>query len=84
MIPETSAKMAEETPEKDEPAAGAETGNEFAGELSEPRWAVMSFDSVAATGVTYEDARRRMEELQKQNIPGLCVVTREAAGRFAN
>ena len=72
-------------PEKDEQpepqTASAENG--AASELSEPRWSVVSFESVAVHGLTYADAKTWMEKLQKQKVSGLCIVTDEAAARIS-
>jgi hypothetical protein len=72
-------------PEKDEqpdaPAAAAE--NDVSSELGEPRWSVVSFESVAVHGLTYADAKTWLEKLQKQNVSGLCIITDEAAARMS-
>lgn len=52
-------------------------------ELVEPRWSVVSFESVAVRGVTYDEAIKWMEKLRKQKISGLCIITDEAAARFS-
>ena len=64
--------------------SGAETEDAGAGdsELNEPRWSVVSFESIAAHDLTYAEARNQLEELQKQDISGLCIVTAEAAARM--
>jgi hypothetical protein len=75
--------------EKDAGAQNAGTESEASGgggsgsELNEPRWSVVSFESVAVHGLTYAEARSWLEKLQKQNVSGLCVVTDEAASRFS-
>jgi hypothetical protein len=76
--------MTKTTSEKDkEPdAQTGETENDVASELNEPRWSVVSFESVAVHGLTYADAKNWLEKLQKQDIAGLCVVTDEAAARI--
>jgi hypothetical protein len=84
----SGAKMTTEmTSEKDkepENAQAAETENAAAGsEMSEPCWSVVSFESVAARGLTYTEAHKRLEKLEKQNISGLCIITDEAAARLA-
>lgn len=55
--------------------------NEFTSELNEPRWAVVSFESVAVRNLTYDEAKAWVEKLRQQKISGLCVVTDEAAQR---
>ncbi|MDQ3800487.1 MAG: hypothetical protein M3384_13645 [Acidobacteriota bacterium] len=73
--------------EKEAGAHNTETENEVSGgggsELNEPCWSVVSFESVAVHGLTYAEARGWLEKLQKQNVAGLCIVTDEAASRFA-
>jgi len=54
------------------------------GELSAPRWSVISFERREASGLTYKEAARRLRELDGQSVPGLCVVTDEAAERIVN
>ena len=82
--------MTEMTSEKNEEpgadAQAAETENRISdggGELAEPRWSVVSFESVAVHGLSYTEARNWLEKLQKQNIAGLCIVTDEAAARLS-
>lgn len=82
---ESATKMTKIKPEKDEqpdaPAATAE--NDVSSELSESRWSVVSFESVAVHGLTYANAKTWLEKLQKQNVSGLCIVTDEAAARIS-
>jgi hypothetical protein len=77
--------MTKMTSEKDEEpgAQAAGTENDASSELNEPRWSVVSFESVAVRGLTYRDAKSWLEKLEKQNISGLCVVTDEAAARIS-
>jgi len=51
-------------------------------ELSQPHWAVVSFDRVEATGQTYAQALEKMRELDSNGIAGLCLVTDDAASRI--
>ncbi|HEX8736411.1 MAG TPA: hypothetical protein VF721_13870 [Pyrinomonadaceae bacterium] len=78
--------MTKRTSEKDKeqnaPTAAA-TESEISSELNEPRWSVVSFESVAVYGLPYAEARNWLEKLQKQNISGLCIVTDEAAARIS-
>jgi hypothetical protein len=80
----SGAKVAKMTSEKDKEtnAEAAATENEASSELNEPRWSVVSFESVAVHGLAYADAKNWLEKLQKQNIAGLCIVTDEAAARI--
>jgi hypothetical protein len=72
--------IAEKNKQTDAESAPAE--NDLTSELNEPRWAVVSFESVVAHGLTYTEAKNRLEELQKQKLSGLCVITDEAAARM--
>ena len=51
-------------------------------ELASPRWSVVSFDRCEYAGLTYEQATEKLAELDKQKIPGLCILTDEAASRM--
>jgi hypothetical protein len=51
-------------------------------ELDEHAWAVVSFDRVEAGGLTRHEAVRRMEELDRAGVAGLCIVTKTAAERM--
>lgn len=53
----------------------------FSSELNEPRWSVITYESVAVSGLTYAEAEEWIEKLNAQNISGLCIVTDEAARR---
>ena len=52
-------------------------------ELDEPLWSVISFDRCEASGLAYAEAEQKVAELEEQNVPGLCIVTNEAADRVA-
>jgi hypothetical protein len=56
---------------------------EIESELNEPRWSVVSFDKCEAGGLTYRQAAALMAELDRCGINGLCVVTDDAAKRYA-
>jgi hypothetical protein len=60
----------------------AASENELTSELNEPRWSVVSFESVAVRNLTYDEAKKWLEKLKEQNVSGLCVVTDEAAERL--
>ena len=51
-------------------------------ELREARWSVISFDKCEARNLTYEEAERKMAELQAQKVSGLCIVTNEVAAKI--
>lgn len=87
------AEMENEKAETDETAkvqenissAGEEVSEEnFSIELNEARWSVVTFEKCAAKNLTYDDASQKLQELKNQNIPGLCIVTDEAAERLTN
>lgn len=50
-------------------------------ELAEACWSVISFERVEISGQTYEQAERRMADLDQQRVPGLCIITDKAAAR---
>jgi hypothetical protein len=60
-----------------------EIAEDFPNELREPLWSVISFEKCEANGLTYEDATRKIAELDAQKVPGLCIVTDEVAARIA-
>ena len=51
-------------------------------ELSEPRWSVVSFEKLEASGLIFSDAVKKLSELEGAKVPGLCIVTDEAAARI--
>jgi hypothetical protein len=50
-------------------------------ELDAPVWSVVSFDCTEAAHLTYPDAIAKMAELDKRRVPGLCIITDDAAAR---
>lgn len=52
-------------------------------ELTQEKWSVLSERGCEASSITYEEAARRVRELTRAKIYGLCVITDEAAHRFA-
>ncbi len=52
-------------------------------ELLERIWSVISFDKCEATHLTYSEAIAMMDDLDSQRIPGLCIVTNEAADKIS-
>jgi len=50
-------------------------------ELEQPIWSVISFDRHEARGLTYDEALGKLQSLDREHVPGLCIVTDEAAGR---
>lgn len=57
---------------------------DFACELNRPCWSVVTYKSVAVSHLNYEEAVQWAEDLKKQGISGLCVITDEAASRVAD
>lgn len=56
---------------------------DFACELNQPCWSVITYKSIAVSHLTYEEATQWAEDLKKQGISGLCVITDDAAARGA-
>lgn len=56
---------------------------DFSSELNEPRWSVITYETVAVSGLTYDEAATWMEKLDAQKVSGLCIVTDRAAQRFS-
>lgn len=52
-------------------------------ELGEPRWSVVSFETRVAKNLSYNEAERKIAELESQNTAGLCIITDEAAERIS-
>ncbi|HEY2866935.1 MAG TPA: hypothetical protein VGJ02_07580 [Pyrinomonadaceae bacterium] len=50
-------------------------------ELDDPLWSVVSFERTEAANLTYSDAVAKIAELEKQHVPGLCIITDDAAAR---
>ncbi len=53
-----------------------------ASELNAPRWSVVTFETCAASGLTYTEAVEKMKKLYAAKISGLCVITDEAAAKI--
>lgn len=51
-------------------------------ELREARWSVISFDKCEARNLSYEEAERKIAELEAQKFSGLCIVTDEVAAKM--
>ena len=49
--------------------------------LDQPVWSVVSFDKVEAGGLKYWQAAELIRELEIHGIPGLCIITDDAALR---
>lgn len=55
---------------------------ETSGELNKPLWSVIGFDRCAASGLSYEEAHRLLQQLKSEKMTGLCIVTDKAAHRL--
>jgi hypothetical protein len=53
----------------------------FPSELDQPRWSVVTFNECAASGLSYVEATRLVEQMLDE-VPGLCIVTDEAAHKM--
>lgn len=51
-------------------------------ELDANRWSVVSFERLEVSGLSYADARRKLDELEAAKVSGLCIITDEAAARI--
>lgn len=83
----SEVKEMEAESEKNQPLETAQNvapADDFSSELNEPCWSVVTFKSVAVSHLTYEEAKQWAEDLKKEGVSGLCVVTDEAAGRVAD
>ncbi len=84
----------EKKQKSDKTATGQETetvsateiaaGEDFPSELNAPQWSVVSFETCLASGLTYDDAAKKLKQLKAKKIAGLCIVTDEAAKRIKN
>lgn len=61
------------------PAVEAVSDEFFQSELNDPRWSVVSFEKSEATELTYDEAAKKLQELEINGVFGLCIVTNEAA-----
>jgi hypothetical protein len=64
-------------------AENSEATENDANELETQQWSVVSFEGVAMSGLSYEEARQWVEKLNAQKISGLCIITDEAAARIS-
>ncbi|NNE97531.1 MAG: hypothetical protein HKN25_00785 [Pyrinomonadaceae bacterium] len=70
---------AETAQEEVAPAADDASTEVVLSELHKPQWSVVTFDQCAARNLTYDEAVLKMDELAKENISGLCIVTDNAS-----
>ncbi len=58
--------------------------NEIAlSELHEPIWSVVSFEKVMHARLSYDEAVQKLQELTRQKVSGLCIITDNAAQKIA-
>lgn len=65
------------------PAENASATEDFSCELGQPLWSVISFEKREAGGLTYDEAMRKIAELEAQGVSGLCIVTDNAAAKIS-
>ncbi len=65
------------------PADEFELENRFPSELTEPIWSVVTYETVAASGLTYDEAAKLAERLKAEKVSGICIITDEAAQRIS-
>lgn len=63
-------------------STGTQTDASALSELDERRWAVVSFDAIEGGPLTYDEAVSLMEQLDARRVPGLCLITADAAHRM--
>ena len=74
-----------ETAQMEAPAEKKSTDNvNSPSELSEPIWSVVTYETVAASNLSYDEAKDLAEKLKNERVSGLCIVTDEAARKLAN
>ncbi|MGI8642429.1 MAG: hypothetical protein ACR2MG_21070 [Pyrinomonadaceae bacterium] len=66
------------------PAVEAVSDEDFPGELNQPRWSVVSFETCIANSLTYDEATQKLKGLAAKKVSGLCLITDEAANRITN
>lgn len=53
----------------------------FTSELDKSCWSIVTYNSVAVSHLTYQEAVKWADDLKKQGVSGLCIITDEAAKR---
>lgn len=66
------------------PADEIESENRLPSELAEPIWSVVTYETVAASGLTYDEAEELAAKLETARVAGICIITDEAAQRMVN
>jgi hypothetical protein len=57
------------------------SSQEVSSDLLAAIWSVISFERHEAGGLIYADALKKLDELERRGVVGLCVVTDHAAAR---
>ena len=76
-------KADEKSSQINETAKSDFSGGEIESDLRRPIWSVVSFEQCLAKNLTYVEAERKIAELEKQAVSGLCLVTDAVAERIA-
>jgi hypothetical protein len=53
----------------------------YSSEWEQPCWSVVTYETVAVSNLTYNEALSWIEKLKSQKVSGLCIVTNAAATR---
>lgn len=74
--------LPEASPAAEGPETTSRADTSVLSELDQKRWAVVSFEQIEGGPMTYNDAAALMADLESRGVPGLCIVTEEAAHRM--
>lgn len=80
--PAPDAETQAEPPTEASPDPTQQNTAAVTSELERPMWAVVSFERIEVSRLTYAQAVFVMNELVTQGIAGLCILTDEAARRL--
>ena len=78
-----AAPQPEPKPAQTAPEPESQPATSITCDLDEPCWSVVSFGQTEAGGLTYRQAAALLNVLEGNNVPGLCIITDEAAKRTA-
>lgn len=67
-----------------ETAQNVAPAEDFACELNQPCWSVVTYKSIAVSYLTYDEAAQWSADLKKEGVSGLCVITDDAASRITD
>jgi hypothetical protein len=76
-------KTKKEENKKPKKAADIPADKNPSSELNEPLWSVVTFETCAASGLTYEEAAAELKNLAAKKVSGLCIITDAAAAKIA-